>query len=131
MENPRQSLSRYPVADPSPTVFPAPAEGIYTLLGLAVLPVAVLAKFGVWFAGDLLDGLAGKVGLVAQAVEGCNCCKTDRAKNGKETRPLIRLPLEITQDKIFKRKGLPIRMCRHCDGEAYEEAMRHHIERTG
>lgn len=60
----------------------------------------------------------------------CSCCRKDREDAGKTPRLLHRLPLEITQDSLFKRKGMPIRLCPWCDGDALEDALRLHNLRT-
>lgn len=56
----------------------------------------------------------------------CSSCKKEREDVGKPPRKLTRLPLEVTQDKLFKRKGMPIRLCEYCDGDALEDALRQH-----
>lgn len=89
-----------------------------------------MVSLGAWCASELLNALDVRDGPVAQAVDLCNCCKEDRDKQGKEPRPLLRLPLVITQDRVFKRKGLPIRVCKHCDGEVYDDAMSSYKKRA-
>lgn len=56
----------------------------------------------------------------------CSSCKKDREDTGKPPRRLHRLPLEVTQNDLFKRKGMPIRLCTFCDGDALEDALRQH-----
>lgn len=63
-------------------------------------------------------------------VADCRSCKQAMAKEGRNPRPLRRLPTEVTQHKVFQRKGLPVSICDHCDGAAYESAMRYHTERA-
>lgn len=61
----------------------------------------------------------------------CSSCRRDREDAGKLPRTLSRLPLEVTQDSTFKRKGVPIRLCAFCDGDALEDALRlHHLRST-
>lgn len=67
---------------------------------------------------------------MASAVDVCKACKDSREKEHKKPRALIRLPLAITQDKVFQKKGIPVRMCKHCDGDAYENAMKAHKDRS-
>lgn len=71
---------------------------------------------------------AGPVGWVV--MPDCTGCKTEREKESKSPRQLTRLPTEVTQDKHFKRKGLPVQLCDHCDGDALEEALKAHQQRT-
>jgi hypothetical protein len=60
----------------------------------------------------------------------CRCCKTPLKKKGEEPRQLLRLPIEVTQDTSFKRKGLPISVCVECDGEAALLATSLHKQRV-
>lgn len=53
----------------------------------------------------------------------CSACRKDREKEGRSGRVLRRLPLIVTQGKLFRRKGLPVRLCDYCDGDAFEAAM--------
>lgn len=59
----------------------------------------------------------------------CSCCKKEREEAGLRPRKLERLPIEVTQDKLFKEKGLPVRLCLVCDGDAYRDAMKAHEDR--
>lgn len=67
---------------------------------------------------------------MGRVADTCSACRKDREKEGKPARPLSRLPIEITQDKLFQKKGLPLRLCKYCDGDAYEEAMKAHLSRS-
>ena len=60
----------------------------------------------------------------------CGCCKKDRESVGQLPRSLTRLPIEVTQDKLFKRKGMPVRLCDYCDGDALTAAIATHHART-
>lgn len=62
--------------------------------------------------------------------DACSCCKETRIKEKKAPRQLKRLPLAIVQDELFEKVGLPIRLCLHCDGEAYFEAIKAHEARS-
>jgi len=64
-------------------------------------------------------------------VQICHICLKERRTAGKGGRRLIRVPLEVTQHYTFKRKGMPTRLCSHCDGEAYENIMDNHNKRIG
>jgi hypothetical protein len=59
----------------------------------------------------------------------CSCCREARALDKKAPRQLKRLPIAIVQEG-FEKVGLPIRLCVHCDGEAYKDALRAHEART-
>lgn len=61
----------------------------------------------------------------------CSCCKLEQEKAHKKPRKLERLPLEITQNKTFRRKGLPLMLCAVCDQQAMEAALARHQERLG
>lgn len=90
-------------------------------------PVALKEKFAALgvFGSQSVFGKDGPV-----ALDVCSSCKKDREKEGKRGRTLTRLPLEITQDKVFNKKGLPLRVCKHCDGDVYEDAMQAHMDRV-
>ncbi len=109
---------------------PAHVEGPSIFRVLLGTYIAVMANCAAWFVNEFANALEGKELLVAPVADDCKCCKEDREKAGKQPRTLIRLPLEITQDKTFKRKGLPIRVCEFCDGDALEEAMKAHQTRA-
>lgn len=64
------------------------------------------------------------------AVPNCNGCKNEREGKGHSPRKLHRLPVEVTQDKSFKRKGLPVELCPFCDGDAIELALSTHEKRS-
>lgn len=60
----------------------------------------------------------------------CNCCRKEREEEGLSPRKLERLPMEIVNDKLFERKGLPVRVCFYCDGDALPEALKAHEQRA-
>lgn len=62
--------------------------------------------------------------------DACSCCREVRITEDKAPRQLKRLPIAIVQDKLFENLGLPIRLCLHCDGEAYVNALKAHESRT-
>ncbi len=76
------------------------------------------------------DALVRKVLPVAQIANVCSCCKKEREEEHKMPRSLTRLPSEVTQDKLFKRKGLPVRVCAFCDGDVLGSALAQHDART-
>lgn len=52
----------------------------------------------------------------------------------KEVRPprqLVRLPVEVTQDKLFNNRGLPIYLCEFCDSYELSGALEAHEKRIG
>lgn len=92
-------------------------------LQLLALLVAVMVKSAVPVVEGKPDDL-GRVILVGSiAVPDCSSCKNARTEKGKTPRKLTRLPIEVTQDKAFKRKGLPVQLCEFCDGDALERAI--------
>lgn len=60
----------------------------------------------------------------------CGCCREDQMNAGKDPRVVERLPVEVTQHKAFRRKGLPVKLCPYCDGDALPDAMKAHNKRT-
>lgn len=60
----------------------------------------------------------------------CQGCKQERKDSKKRGRQLIRLPSEVTQDGTFTRKGLPVMLCKWCDGDTLDEAMKAHDKRV-
>jgi hypothetical protein len=113
--------------DPDPlTSWPAPAEAAYTLLAVMATPGVVAVSFAAFGVSVLLRNSVREESPVAQAVDVCNSCKKEREKAGEPPRTLIRLPIEVTQSKMFKRKGMPIRLCEHCDGDALLAAQEKH-----
>lgn len=60
----------------------------------------------------------------------CRNCRGAQKKAGHQPRQLHRLPVEVTQDKSFQRKGLPVALCPHCDGEALSRALHAHKSRA-
>lgn len=97
---------------------------------VADMLAALVVKLGVQDAigkrGDLVR--VGHVEWDARMPD-CNGCKKDREKAARSARALTRLPSEVTQDGIFQRKGLPVQLCEHCDGDALEEALKAHQRR--
>lgn len=67
---------------------------------------------------------------IAPKSDVCSCCRKEREEEGLRPRKLERLPIEITQDKLFKEKGTPVRVCLVCDGDAYTAAVKAHEART-
>jgi hypothetical protein len=65
------------------------------------------------------------------AMADCNGCKQDREKQQKTPRKLTKLPTEVTQDKVFNRKGLSVGLCEYCDGDALGQALVEHDKRMG
>lgn len=59
----------------------------------------------------------------------CSCCREQREKEGKGPLPFKRLPPDFTHTG-FGKPGLPIRMCEHCDGDAFKQATKLYEERT-
>lgn len=66
-------------------------------------------------------------GEMAQSI--CKICLKNRKTKGESPRRILRTPVETTQHALFTRKGVPARLCVHCDGGAYEGVMRGHMER--
>lgn len=90
---------------------------------LLVSLVVAVVRFAVPDVKERRDDL-GRVTLVGSiAVPDCSSCKNSRTEKGHSPRKLTRLPIEVTQDKAFKRKGLPVQLCEFCDGDALERAI--------
>lgn len=60
----------------------------------------------------------------------CQCCKEERSKAKEAPRRLKRLPTGVTQDKVFDKVGLPVRLCEYCDGDALNAGLQAHELRT-
>lgn len=117
-----------PVSPRTPLRFSVPAVAGYTGLALVAMPAALAACTTVLCVCALLSD-SERGGVVGRVVDVCNCCKKDREKEGRAPRPLKRLPIDIVQGPEFSQKGKPIRVCQHCDGELYEDALRAHKKR--
>ena len=59
----------------------------------------------------------------------CNGCRTTRTREAQPPRELIRLPSEVTQDKIFSKRGIPVFLCEFCDAYELEAALAAHEKR--
>jgi hypothetical protein len=59
----------------------------------------------------------------------CNGCKTVRTKEAQLPRELVRLPVEVTQDGIFNKRGIPVFLCEFCDAYELEAALAAHEKR--
>jgi hypothetical protein len=59
----------------------------------------------------------------------CNCCKSNRVRDGHAPRELIKLPIEVTQDKVFSNRGIPIFLCKVCDEHELTLALAEHEKR--
>jgi len=59
----------------------------------------------------------------------CHGCKSIRTSEARLPRQLIRLPIEVTQDKIFNNRGLPVFLCEFCDAHELEMALATHQKR--
>lgn len=95
--------------------------------------VAVMARIVVRNALDQLENLV-KDSLVESAarrrvVPTCNGCKSMRKREAREPRELTKLPVEVTQDKVFSKKGLPVFLCEFCDAHELEMALQAHQKR--
>ena len=94
--------------------------------------VFAIAKLGAFARASPVDLDASRQvtseNNMAQSI--CHVCLKDRRVRGETGRRIFRTPVEITQDPIFNRKGVPARLCVHCDGGAYESAMQFHMYRT-
>lgn len=60
----------------------------------------------------------------------CGSCREAQMNDGKDPRTLTLLPTEVTQHKAFQRKGLPVKLCPFCDGDALSDALKAHKDRT-
>jgi hypothetical protein len=59
----------------------------------------------------------------------CTACKSKRIQEVRSPRELIKLPIEITQDKVFNKRGIPIFVCEFCDAHELEAALAAHQKR--
>ena len=59
----------------------------------------------------------------------CNSCKSKRTSEARPPRELIKLPIEVTQDKVFQKRGIPIFLCEICDEQELELALAQHEKR--
>jgi hypothetical protein len=59
----------------------------------------------------------------------CRGCKSIQIRDARIPRQLIRLPVEITQDKIFNNRGIPVFLCEYCDEYELAGALEAHQKR--
>lgn len=59
----------------------------------------------------------------------CNGCKSLRTAQARPPRDLIKLPIEITNNKVFSNRGLPVFLCEFCDAQELEMALATHQKR--
>ena len=59
----------------------------------------------------------------------CRLCKHARLREGHSPHEMKRLPVEVTQYHLFKRKSTPVTLCPECDGRALELALENHRKR--
>ena len=59
----------------------------------------------------------------------CKGCKSIQLKEVRSPRKLIKLPIEVTQDKIFNNRGIPVFLCEYCDEYELEGALQAHQKR--
>lgn len=106
----------------------------YISLAPLAMCIALVASYVVLVVYVRQRNLASAASLVELGVghmADCKGCKAERDKAGKTPRSLVRLPIEVTQDKAFKRKGLAVQICEYCDGDVLEEALKAHDKRIG
>lgn len=113
----------------APTRFLVRVEGHSTLPQANSLGAA-MAKSVASGASASQSGSAGRAGPVDQIVRFCETCKEDRVRLGKRPRQLVMLPTEVTQHKTFHIPGEPVLLCSWCDGDAVEEALKQHQNRS-
>jgi len=73
--------------------------------------------------------LQPRCGEVMTEARYCNGCKSLRLKEVRPPRNLIRLPIEVTQDSAFNKKGLGVYLCEFCDAYELEAALAAHQKR--
>ena len=59
----------------------------------------------------------------------CNGCKTIRKSQARPFRELVKMPIEITHDETFHKKGIPLFLCEFCDEQELELALATHQKR--
>lgn len=59
----------------------------------------------------------------------CRGCSSIRKSEARPPRDLIRMPIEITSNKIFQNKGIPLFLCEFCDAQEMELALEAHRKR--
>lgn len=59
----------------------------------------------------------------------CNGCKSSRKAAAQPPRELIKLPIEITNNKVFNNRGLPLYLCEFCDEQELFMALATHEKR--
>lgn len=59
----------------------------------------------------------------------CHSCKSKRTSEARPPRELIKLPIEVTQDKVFQKRGIPVFLCEVCDEQELELALAEHEKR--
>lgn len=59
----------------------------------------------------------------------CHGCKSLRIKEVRPPRTLIKAPIEITQDSVFSKRGIPLFLCEFCDEQELKLALEQHQKR--
>ena len=104
--------------------------GLLSAVAAIMLSAAfVIVRLAVFGRASPVDLAANKPirGEMAQSI--CKVCLKDRRTRNESARRILRTPVETTQHPLFAMKGVPVRLCVHCDGGAYEAAMRGHMDR--
>lgn len=102
----------------------------FTRRQVLVSLVALVVKYVAQLVAVKLDASIAPIRAGLGVMPTCNGCRKERENAGKVCRQLIRLPIEVTTDKVFKRQALAVQLCGYCDGDAVEEAIKAHDSRT-
>jgi len=107
-----------------------PAGARFMRWAVPAMLVALMAKFVAQNALDRPRNLERGILVASGAkVPTCSSCKSARVKESRPLRELTKLPTEVTQDKIFSKKGIPVFLCSICDAQELESALEAHQKR--
>lgn len=129
MEDPSRFLREFKAKPPVPMNEDASAEE-QSMLSLHLdLDDAPTERLDVPAVDDKPNDLEVDTPVESDAVRECRLCKHQRLRQGQSAQKMRRLPSEITQHTLFKKKSAPIQVCPECDGRVVEYAIRAHEER--
>lgn len=89
---------------------------------------AVGERFVVFDAEKWQEDFATSIPVTVGNMATCRHCKNDKHHRGDAE--LVVLPPEVTQNKLFRKKSAPVRICPVCDGGALEQALYSYHKKT-
>jgi hypothetical protein len=102
----------------------------FTQQAVLGLLVALTAKRAAQNVLDQRGSLARDLPAVSDVkMPVCNGCKSIRKASAHPPRELVKMPIEITNDKVFNNRGLPLYLCEFCDEQELYMALATHEKR--